>query len=331
MPVVTLPSGKRFEIASGQTLLDAGLSAGVALPYSCRSGRCSTCKGRVVAGSTLAVHDEIGLEAGESEQGWVLTCVRHASSDVELAIDDLSAWPLAAPRLLPCRIQALDRPAADVVVAVLRLPPGNELAFRPGQYVDVVGPGGLRRSYSIANAPRADRTLELHVRQVPGGAMSRYWFEQAAAGDLLRLHGPLGTFFLREVDGVDLVFLATGTGIAPVKAMLESLAGDEPPLRPRSVEVLWGGRTEPDLYHRLHLPAAAARYVPVLSRAEAGWHGERGHVQDALLRRPRDWARTAVYACGSDAMIHAAQARLVAAGLDPRHFHSDAFVSSGSA
>jgi CDP-4-dehydro-6-deoxyglucose reductase len=329
MPIVRTTSGKSFEIADGETLLDAALRADVTLAYSCRTGRCGTCKGRVQAGSTSAVHAELGLTEPEIGAGWILTCVREAASDVELEVEDLGDVRMFHAKTLPCRIQALERLSSDVVKVVLRLPPGSDFGFHPGQYVDVIGHGGLRRSYSIANAPAADKHIELHIRQVPGGAMSQYWFEQAKVNDLLRLNGPLGTFFLREVDGLDLVFLATGTGIAPIKAILEGLAARDQ--QPRSIAVYWGGRVPDDLYWNAREPDVSHQFVPVLSRAADGWDGARGHVQDVFLAQPREWSRTAVYACGSDLMIHSARRQLLEAGLSERRFHSDAFVCSASA
>lgn len=330
MPTVSTSSGKRFDVDAGETVLDAALRAGVTLDHSCRTGRCSTCKARVLGGDTTALHDETGLEPGEREAGWILTCVRSVQSDTTLEVEDLGDVRLSPTRTLPCRIQSLERLAPDVVKVMLRLPPGADFMWRPGQYIDVIGPGGMRRSYSIANAPAEDKLVELHIREVPGGEMSAYWFGPAKANDLLRLNGPLGTFFLRDRDDFDLVFLATGTGIAPVKAMLENLARQPAP-GVRSVAVYWGGRHPEDLYWDARQPAAGQRFVPVLSRASADWNGARGHVQDVLLTEARDWTRTAVYACGSDDMIHAARRQLTAAGLDVHRFHSDAFVCSAAA
>lgn len=327
--LVRTSSGSCFGAAVGETLLDAALRADVTLAYSCRTGRCGTCKGRLRGGSTAALHEELGLTASEREAGWVLTCVRTALSEVELDIEDLGNVKLAAPRTLPCRIQALDRLADDVLKVVLRLPPGSAFAYRPGQYIDVIGHGGLRRSYSIANAPAAHQQLQLHIRRVDGGAMSDYWFGDAKPNDLLRLHGPMGTFFLRDVAGADVVFLATGTGIAPVKAMLEGL--DAQLAAPRSVTVYWGGRVPADLYWDTREAGSAHRFVPVLSRAGVSWDGARGHVQNLLLAEARDWSSTFVYACGSDAMIHDARRQLVAAGLGEGRFFSDAFVCSAAA
>ncbi|MFG6431946.1 FAD-binding oxidoreductase [Pelomonas parva] len=332
MHAITTSSGRRYDAKPDESLLDAALRQGVVLGYSCRTGRCSSCKGRVRSGETVAAHDELGLSAEEKTQGFILTCVRQACGPVELEIEDLGDIVLPAAKTLPCRIQSIDRPSADVVRVMLRLPPTTALEFLPGQYVDVIGADGLRRSYSIANAPRMDKQIELHVREVPGGAMSQYWFQQAKVNDLLRLRGPLGTFFLREHAGKDLVLLATGTGIAPVKAILEGLSAQPADEQPRSVTVYWGGRHRADLYWQPpDLPSLQLmRFVPVLSRPDDSWTGARGHVQEVMLREHAYLADTLVYACGSDAMIHGAQAQLHAAGLPARQFHSDAFVCSAA-
>jgi len=328
MPLVQTSSGKSFAAEEGETLLDAALRAKVTLAYSCRTGRCGTCKGQVRSGSTVVIHDELGLSDSERASGWILTCVRSAASAVDLEVEDLGDMQLFPAKTMPCRIQALERLSVDVVKVTLRLPPTANFEFHPGQYIDVIGHGGIRRSYSIANAPAAETHIELHIRQVPGGAMSTYWFEQAKVNDLLRLHGPLGTFFLREVEDIDLTFLATGTGIAPVKAMLESLALRSALPAPRSISVFWGGRVPHDIYWNPANTCLNHQFIPVLSRSSTEWSGARGHVQQALLAQKHEWGRTAVYACGSEAMIHEARHQLVAAGLNERHFYSDAFVSS---
>ncbi|MFG6486794.1 FAD-binding oxidoreductase [Roseateles sp. BYS78W] len=327
MHTVNISSGKSYEARPGEALLDAALRQGIAFDYSCRTGRCSSCKGRVRSGETAALHDELGLSAQDKAQGFILTCVRQACGSVELEIDDLGDVILPEAKTLPCRIQSIDRLAPDVVRVMLRLPPTFALEFLPGQYVDVIGAEGLRRSYSVANAPRADKQIELHIREVPDGAMSRYWFQQAKVNDLLRLRGPLGTFFLRGQAGKDLVLLATGTGIAPVKAILESLSSLPAEAQPRSLSVYWGGRHREDLYWQPpDMPDL--KFIPVLSRAGSDWTGRHGHVQDVMLREHTYLADTLVYACGSDAMIQGAQAQLHAAGLPDRQFHSDAFVCS---
>jgi CDP-4-dehydro-6-deoxyglucose reductase len=330
MHIVNTTHGRAFAAQPGQPLLDAAAADGLVLPYSCRTGRCSTCQCRVVAGETVALHPELGLTEAERMQGWILSCVRAAGPGLVLEVEDLGGVTLPAPRTLACRVQAIERLADDVVRVVLRLPPTAGFTFVAGQYIDVIGPDGVRRSYSIANAPAPGGPLELHVRAVDGGVMSDYWFRRCGVNDLLRLNGPLGTFFLRDVRGLDLVMLCTGTGFAPVRSMIDAMAGLGADQAPRSVTVYWGGRTQADLYHAM--PAVEGlRFVPVLSRASADWDGERGHVQDVFLAARPDLQRSAVYACGSDTMIHSARKQLVAAGLPAGRFQSDAFVCSSAA
>jgi CDP-4-dehydro-6-deoxyglucose reductase len=334
VPQIKNSHGLEFEAQAGESILDAALRAGVSLPYSCRTGRCSTCKCRIESGDTYALHPETGLTPAELADGWVLSCVRSALGDTVLDVEDLGGVQLAPPRTQPCRVASLDRLSPDVVQVVLRLPPTVTFAYEPGQYIDVIGPGGIRRSYSIANAQVPGRTIDLHIREVEGGAMSAYWFDSAKPNDLLRLHGPLGTFFLRDVTDVDLVFLATGTGIAPIKAMLESLPGRTGGM-PRSIRVFWGARRKADIYWQPPVGVAdiPIDFVPVLSREDADWPGARGHVQDIFLASAgaMELSRCRVYACGSDTMIHAARHRLIEAGVNERHFLSDAFVCSAAA
>jgi CDP-4-dehydro-6-deoxyglucose reductase len=328
LPFVKLSNGRLFTASIGDSLVDAAILAGITLPHSCKTGRCSTCKCKVREGKTVVLQTETGLTDTEKASGWILSCVRAAQTDVTLEVEDLGDISLPPSKTLPCRVSSLERLAADVVRVLLRLPPSADFKAIPGQYIDVIGPFGVRRSYSLANAITTDKTLELHVRAVDGGVMSNYWFNQAKDNDLLRLTGPLGTFFLRNLAQLNLVFLATGTGIAPVKAMLESLATVAPGQAPQSVTVYWGGRTPSDLYIDVQSIPAGHRFVPVLSRATADWAGATGYVQDTFLATHPDLTSTVVYACGSDAMIRSAKAKLFAAGLPETLFFADAFVSS---
>lgn len=330
MALITTINGKSFASEPGESILDAALKHDVQLAYSCRTGRCSTCKSKVMTGSSIALKPELGLSQQDREDGWVLTCVRSAETDVLIDAEDLGGTTLPSPRTFPCRIQSIERLTDDVLQVTLRLPPASELIFLPGQYVDLIGPAGIRRSYSLANMASVDKQLTLHIREVPDGAMSRYWFQQAAQNDLLRLHGPLGTFFLRHIANQHLVFLATGTGIAPVKAMLEALDTLESQDRPASVRVYWGGRRPSDIYWQPRTVGIPHRFIPVLSRADDQWDGARGHVQDSLLKDGFDPTQTVVYACGSDTMIHSARQALASAGLPGKRFLSDAFVCSAS-
>ena len=330
MAIIQLTNGREFVAEFGVSLLDAASAAGIALPYSCRTGRCSTCKALVQRGQTYPRTEEAGLSPEEIEAGWILTCVRSAETDVRLDIEDLGGITLPQPQTLPCRIAELEKLAPDVIRVKLRLPPASAFVFIPGQYIDVIGINGVRRSYSLANACDSGKLLELHIRAVSGGAMSDYWFNHAKSNDLLRLNGPLGTFFLREFKKTDIFFLATGTGIAPVKSMLESLIQVPEDHQPNSITVLWGGRKIEDLYIDIAAITDRTRYTPVISRLEKSWSGAKGYVQDVLLSTAPDLSKAAVYACGSDNMIHDAKKLLCNAGLPTARFYSDAFVSSGN-
>lgn len=324
MFAVTLVNGRSFDAKADETLLDAARRHGLVLEHSCRTGRCGVCKTAVLDGKTRALGSEEALSPAEQAQGHVLTCVRAAVTDISLGSEDLGRLAEIEIKTLPARIDRLEALAPDVLRVALRLPPTASFSYLPGQYIDVIAPSGARRSYSLAEAPRADGKLELHIRQVPDGELSAWWFGSAKSNDLLRFEGPFGTFYRRDVELVP-VFMVTGTGYAPARAMLQELTAQN---MSGPVWLYWGGRQPFDLYDVVDFQSLDLRYVPVLSRAGADWQGRRGHVQEAVLADHPDLSGTVVYACGSDAMIHSARERLQAAGLPAGHFYSDAFVAS---
>ena len=284
----------------------------------------------MISGRSVATVDELGLTSEDKAQGFILCCVRSALTEMLIEVEDLADQVIPEVKTLPTRISSLEKLAPDVLSVKLRFPPNTPFPFLAGQYVDVIGQSGIRRSYSVANAPTSDHQLQLHIRAVQSGAMSQYWFDQAKVNDLLRINGPLGSFFTRSLTGLRLVFLATGTGIAPVKAMLEQLATVPLDRQPLSATLYWGGRQLQDLYTDPSQWHPSLRYVPVLSRAFDDWAGARGYVQNAFLNDESDLSRSVVYACGSDTMIQSAKAKLTLAGLPDKRFYSDAFISSGT-
>ncbi|MDA9281301.1 FAD-binding oxidoreductase [Pseudomonadales bacterium] len=327
MVLVTTTSGISFSQLERDTILSAAEKSGIVLAYSCRNGRCSTCKFKVISGDTIPLVDEIGLSQKEKDSGWILSCARSATSNLEIEIDDLGDLILPKPTLFPCRISSIDKVSKHIILVCLRLPPTSKFNILPGQYVDIIGPSGLRRSYSVANHV-TDNILEFHIGEVEKGNLSGYWFGQAKINDLLRLNGPLGTFFLRSIKAQDVVFLATGTGIAPIKAMIESITLLAPEEYPNSLTVFWGGRTLDDLYFDPSADHKLLRYVPVLSRSTIDWEGQKGYVQDAFLNERPDLSSCVIYACGSDKMIHSSREILVKSGLSEKNFFSDAFLPS---
>lgn len=327
MSTISLANGKKFNCPESQTILNAASAHNITLNYSCKTGRCGVCKAQVTSGSTKPIISEAALSEDDRSSGHILTCARTATSDISLDVEDLGQLIGIETKTLPCRIDKLEQLCSDVMEVVLRVPPRSRMQYLPGQYIDVIGREGLRRSYSIANAPQDDGKICLQIRKVSNGEMSRYWFDEAKPGDLLRLEGPLGTFFLRSSDKSQLVFLATGTGIAPVRAMLEQLAANPASNTYKQIHIYWGGRTEADLYWKPDYSALSLRFNPVLSRSP-GSACSKGYVQDVALFEGIDFKDAVVYACGSEAMIASARSKLMAAGLSPKNFHSDAFVSS---
>ena len=329
MSSVTLNNGRSFAADPATSILDAARAAGVTLEYSCRTGRCGVCKAPVVAGGTAILRPEDeSLSADEAASGLILTCCRAAAGDVTLDVEPLDRLAGLEIRTIPARIASIDRLAPDIVRLVLRTPPASPLRFLPGQYVDVIAAGGIRRSYSLANAPRADNLLELIVKRYPGGVLSEYLFERAAPNDLVRIEGPFGTFFLRDKAPRDMVFLATGTGIAPAKALLEELAADPARAARHRLRVFWGNRAAESFCWDPVTLGLDIGFHHLLSGPDDAWNGRRGYVQDAVIADGVDPADTVVYACGSNAMIASARETLVALGLPARRFFSDAFVSS---
>lgn len=328
MHLVTLSNGRTFTADPATSILDAARAQGIVLEYSCRTGRCGICKVPVTGGDTVLLRPEDeGLSAADAASKNILTCCRAAAGDVTLDIEPLDRLADIEIRTMPSRIVSIDRPATDIIKVVLKTPPTSPLLFVAGQYVDVLT-ADVRRSYSLANAPRADGLLELIVKRYPSGVLSDFWFEHAKPGDLLRIEGPFGTFFLRDEAPKDIVFLATGTGIAPVKALLEDIATDPERAARHRLRVFWGNREAESFCWDPVALGLDVNFHWLLSGDDAGWCGLRGYVQDAAIRDGFDADDTVVYACGSNAMITASRTAMIALGLPPRRFFSDAFVSS---
>jgi CDP-4-dehydro-6-deoxyglucose reductase len=323
-PFVRLVNGRQFAARADASLLDEAARAGLALQHSCRSGRCGVCRATLVSGDTRALRPELALEAAEIERRVILTCCRAATTDLELDIEDLGRLAGITTQTLPCRIASLKRLAPEVMAVTLRIPPTESFDYLPGQYLNLTH-GSIERSYSIANAQRADRTLDLFIRRVPGGALSRYWFDEARVNDLLRFRGPLGTFFLRESPPGPEVFLATGTGIAPIRALVEERQRLGPT---QAMHLYWGNRTSGDFFVSFP-PMPGLQIHRVLSRPHPRWDERRGHVQTALLEDLRDLSAATVYASGSPAMIEEARITLGRHGLPGHRFFADPFLVSG--
>ena len=326
-------SGREFETAELEFVLDAAERAGLNLPYSCRDGICGTCKARLSSGNVDHGYYAVSaLSEQEREQGYFLMCCSIAQTDllVDAPVEELGFSP--GPVTLDCRVRRIDRPADDVAVLYLDLPTGVTFRFRAGQYVELILEGGLRRSFSVANAPQDPSSVELHIRHVAGGRFTPQVFGQLKPGDPLTVEGPKGGFYLRkEIRPV--IFVASGTGFAPIKSML--LYGMRHKLRGPAT-FYWGGRRPQDLYMSA-MPAQWAvdypgfYYVPVVSHAAPldAWQGRTGLVHDAVTTDFPDLSGHDVYVCGVPAMVNAARRDFVEkCGLPPERFFADIFLTA---
>ena len=270
---------------------------------------------------TSTESEETPLSSTEKEEGYILTCVRYVKSDVQLEAENLGVYGLKRTRTIPAKIQALVPLTPEILKVTFRLPPTRKLEFLEGQYLNVIR-GGIKRSYSIASSKQAD-FIELFIKNYEGGKMSAYWFEDAKLNDLVRLEIPHGTFFLRNhKNKKQLVFVATGTGIAPIKAILESPENLNKLRCFDRVIVLWGMRYEKDLFWKPN--SSLVEFFPVLSRE----YTPKKYVQDVISDLNLDFPKAVVYACGADEMIKDTKAIVINKGLDPKCFFSDAFVAS---
>lgn len=323
-----IPSQREFDVAPGESILDAALRKGVALPYGCRSGSCGTCACRLVTGRIdYPEGPPLGLSDEEIEQGLVLACRAYPQEEIVIEAQELAGLADVVIKTLPARVVKMERMNHDTMRVLLKLPAVERLQFLAGQYVDILLRDGGRRSFSLANAPHDDELLELHIRHVPGGEFTTKVFAEMREKALVRLQGPLGSFYLREDSSRPILLIGGGTGFAPLKAIIEHAfhAGVQ-----RPIHVYWGARQHRDLYLP-ELPEQWARehsnieYTPVLSDPDAGWQGRTGWVHDAVIEDHTDLSAYDVYMAGPPPMITAAKGEFLAAGLPYQQLFYDSF------
>ncbi|MBP6007052.1 MAG: CDP-6-deoxy-delta-3,4-glucoseen reductase [Rhodoferax sp.] len=327
------PSGRNFTISSTETLLAAGIAQGINLPYGCKDGACGSCKCKMVSGSvTHGPHQSKALSDEEEAQGFVLPCCATATSDVVLESRQVTAEGALPIKKMPTRITLMEKKSPDVMRLLLQMPANEVFAYHAGQYIEFLLRDGLRRSYSMANAPHLiAQGLELHIRHMPGGKFTDQVFGSMKERDILRIEGPYGSFYLREQESKPIVLLASGTGFAPIKALIEEMQFKGVT---RPATLYWGGRRPHDLYMDDWVKTKLTempnlRYVPVVSDAlpEDGWTGRTGFVHQAVLQDVPDLSGHQVYACGAPIVVESAQRDYVRAGLPMDEFYADAFTS----
>lgn len=327
MYTVKLKNDKTFQCNAETTIFDAAKNAGFFLEHSCLTARCRSCVVKVLEGETLDNEQELVLTEMEKQQNFVLSCNAKPLTDLKLDIEDLGDITLYEKKIVPAKINSIEELTEDIVKVTFRLPPTANFKFNAGQYVNLIK-AGLSRSYSLANVDNSNNQLEFFIKKYENGLMSKYWFEEANINDLLRVEGPLGSFFLRDSKKKHIIFLATGTGVAPIKAILENLENNQfKNVKEKKIWVFVGARYEKDLFWQPKIKNKII-YIPTLSRANDAWHGEKGYVQDVVLKQNIKLNDAQVYACGSNEMIESARKVFIINGLEKDKFHSDAFVQT---
>jgi len=327
--VIISGSGRSFTVRKGESVLAAALRQGVMLPYSCKNGTCGSCKGRIESGEVhYPFNPPLALERPEIAEGYTLLCQAEPLQDLTIDAREIEAVRDIPVRMLPARVIDKEPLTRNVMRLRLRLPRGQRLQFLAGQYIDILVQGGKRRAFSIASAPGLEDELELHIRHVEGGDFTGWVFDTLQVKDILRIEGPLGTFFVRN-DAPDrpMIMMGGGTGFAPLKSMIEDLLshGDR-----RPIHLFWGARTLEDLYldglarswaqEHPHI-----RYTAAVSEGSAPQGAFKGLVHEAVLAAFPELAGHDVYMSGPPAMIDAAKAAFLAHGLPASRLYYDSF------
>ncbi|MSQ50663.1 MAG: CDP-6-deoxy-delta-3,4-glucoseen reductase [Betaproteobacteria bacterium] len=333
--LVTIRNTKhQFQVEPEESILQAALAAGLVIPYGCRDGACGSCKGKLIEGNIdYGEYSRTALSDEERAAGSALFCQARPLGDVVIEARSVRAAGDIQVRILPSRLTKIERVTEDVVILYLKLPATERFQFIAGQYLDILLRDGTRRSFSMGNAPHDDEFVQLHVRHVPGGSFTDHVFLKMKEREILRFEAPLGTFALQEESAKPIVFVASGTGFAPIKSIIETAfrAGIT-----RAMVLYWGGRRRGDLYmNELPVKWAAEhanfKYVPVISEGlpEDNWSGRTGFVHRAVMQDFPDLSAHQVYACGVPVMVDAARKDFTTLCLLPEEeFFCDSFTTA---
>jgi CDP-4-dehydro-6-deoxyglucose reductase len=334
--VSVLPSNRSFMATADEPILTAGIRQGVALPYGCKDGACGSCKCKMLEGKVVhGTHQPKALSAEEEAKGYILTCCAKPQSDIVLESRQVTSADAFPIKRMPSRVISLEKKSHDVMAIKLQLPASDNLQYKAGQYIEFILRDGARRSYSMASAPHiaADsKTLELHIRHMPGGKFTDHVFGEMKEKEIQRIEGPFGGFYLREDSSKPIILLASGTGFAPIKAIIEQM---QQMGSTRAATLYWGGRRPADLYMNDWVLAQVAtmtnlRYVPVVSNAlpEDAWAGRTGFVHQAVMQDFADLSEHQVYACGAPIVIDSAKSDFMnICKLSEDEFYADSFIT----
>jgi CDP-4-dehydro-6-deoxyglucose reductase, E3 len=317
---VNLKSGQSFQSDSTINLVEAAKQQGVIIPHSCMSGRCNSCKIRVLKGTSTTTSSELNLSKEDNKNGYILACCRTATSDLDLECEDLSQFKLEEPKILPVKFIDVIKNTEDISTFLIKRSPSFNFQFLPGQYINL-SYKGTTRSYSIANYNTETKIIELIIKNNLKGEMSKLLFKHDLVGKLATLNGPLGTSFLRNPNGnKKLLLIATGTGIAPIKAIIQ----EENVVKEMGFEeitVFWGMRKNQDLFWKPK--GQMIKFKTILSREYS-----KEYVQNSKVFLSLDLNNTSIYACGSSEMISSLSNVLKNQSFDMSNLITDEFIKS---
>mgnify|MGYP002780001606 CR=1 FL=1 len=323
-------ANRTISVPDGRTILEAALEAGIPYPHGCRSGRCGSCKSRLIAGEVdLLDHTRFALSEEEKSHGFILACRALPRTDVAVAWmggdEEAADHPV---RGLQCRVVSVEDATHDIKRIRLAVEDGGPLAFTAGQYARVTFPGAPARDYSMANWPD-DPELEFHVRRVPGGAATERVHGRLRVGDPVRVEGPFGSSYLREKHAGPILCVAGGSGLAPIKSIVETALAQG---LKQPIHLYFGARTERDLYLVDHFEGLEARhtnltFTPVLSEAPPLRAWRTGWVTDAVAQDLKDLDGWKAYIAGPPGMVEAAMEVTRSRGLGPEDLHADIFFT----
>ncbi len=325
-------AGRTIAVPKGVTILEAVLADGIAYPHGCRSGRCGSCKSRLVSGKVdLLNHSRFALSDEEKAHGLILACCAIPTTDAIVAwLGGDEEIPSHPRRRLNCRVTAIEDVTHDIKHIQLVIDGADPLAFTPGQYAQLTFQGSPTRDYSMASGP-GERELKFHIRRVPGGAATERIHALLKLGDIVLVEGPFGFSYLREQHAGPILCVAGGSGLAPIKGIVEAAIalGMKQP-----IHVYFGVRSDRDLYLVDHFEELAQRYpnltfTPVLSDAPFGGRWRTGFVTDAVAEDLQDFDGWKAYVAGPPPMVEAAMQISTARGLRSEDLHADVFFTPG--
>lgn len=321
---ITINQERFFEASNSESILESAKRNNLTLNHSCLNGRCSECKIKVISGKYHMPKNQEGLTDNEVNQRYCLSCITRPLSD--LIIDEVNFFEGTLPpiKTIPAKINKLIFLSKEIAHLQLRTPPNNRLLFIPGQYVDL-SIKGIKRSYSISSIP-TDNTVDFLIKNYSGGKFSNYLFNEAKENDLLSIEGPKGTYILPSSIKNDIVFISTGTGIAPNLSIVKHIINQKL-LSPKQLTLIHGQRYASEHVYNLNSISKDLKIIKVNSREKIKGFAF-GHVQEALLAEGFDFQKAKIYACGNSKMIKETKELLLANGLKESNFKSEIFINS---